>query len=291
MIPSALFIDTYSLFFRAYHALPAMFTRGGEPTSALYGLSSLLLKLLREQRGAALAFALDAPEATFRHDSFDEYKAGRPPTPSLLAVQFDRLGELLSAFGVPVFRSPGFEADDLLATLAKEARERATPALVVSGDRDLLQLARGSVKVNFVGRRGKDAQTYDEAAVLARFGVSPEVLPAYVGLVGDPSDNLPGVPGVGALTAAKLLAGKQSCRELLSALDSVKNTRLRETLHTHAEQILHTEELARLRDDAPLGQGNARWETPPASAWPKLARLFEELEFKSLQSRLAALAP
>jgi DNA polymerase I len=291
MIPSALFIDTYSLFFRAYHALPSMFTRGGEPTSALYGLSSLLLKLLREQRGAALAFALDAPEATFRHGSFDEYKAGRPPTPSLLAAQFDRLGELLSAFGVPVFRSPGFEADDLLATLAKEARERATPAFVVSGDRDLLQLARGSVKVNFVGRRGKDAQVYDEAAVLARFGVGPEVLPAFVGLVGDPSDNLPGVPGVGAVTAAKLLAGKRSCRELLGSLDSLKNARLRETLPTHAEQILHTEELARLRDDVPLGEREARWAAPPESAWPKLARLFEELEFKSLQSRLAALAP
>ncbi len=291
MVPSALFIDTYSLFFRAYHALPSMFTRAGEPTSALYGLSALLLKLLREQRGAALAFALDAPQATFRHDSFDEYKAGRAPTPSLLAVQFDRLGELLAAFGVPVFRNPGFEADDVLATLAKEARTLEVPALVVSGDRDLLQLARGSVKVNFVGRRGKDAQIYDEAAVLARFGVSPEVLPAYVGLVGDTSDNLPGVPGVGAVTAAKLLAGKHSCRELLSALDTVKNARLRETLHAHAEQILHTEELARLRDDAPLGEAGVRWAPPPASAWSELSRLFEELEFKSLQSRLAALRP
>ncbi len=291
MIPSALFIDTYSLFFRAYHALPSMFTRGGEPTSALYGLSSLLLKLLREQRGAALAFALDAPQATFRHDSFEDYKAGRAPTPSLLAVQFDRLGELLAAFGVPVFRSPGFEADDVLATLAKSARARAAPALVVSGDRDLLQLARGSVKVNFVGRRGKDAQVYDEAAVLARFGVSPEVLPAYVGLVGDPSDNLPGVPGVGGVTAAKLLAGKRSCKELLSSLDSVKSERVRESIRAHAEQILHTEELARLREDAPLGSGEAHWAPPPASAWPALARLFEELEFKSLQPRLAALAP
>src|SRR4051812_47967673 len=188
MTAPALLLDTYSLFFRAFHALPLMSTRSGEPTSALYGLSSLLLKLLREQRGAALAFALDAPQATFRHDRFDEYKAGRAPTPSLLALQFDRLEELLAAFGVPVFRAPGFEADDVLATLAKEARMLTVPALVVSGDRDLLQLAGGTIKVNFVGRRGKEAQVYDEAAVLARFGVLPEALPAYVGLVGDTSD-------------------------------------------------------------------------------------------------------
>ena len=286
----ALLIDTYSLFFRAFHALPPMSTRAGEPTSGLYGLSSLLLKLLREQRGAALAFALDAPQATFRHDSFDEYKAGRPATPSALSAQFGRLQQLLEAFAVPAFRCPGFEADDLLATLAKRARDLELPALVVSGDRDLLQLAHGSVRVHFVGRRGKDALVYDEAAVFARFGVAPVILPSYVALIGDPSDNLPGVPGIGAATAQRLLVGKRSCQELLEDLEHVKSARVRDALLSHRVQILQTEALARLREDAPVSTASLGWAIPPPAAFDSLARLFEELEFNSLQSRLAALA-
>ena len=289
MAAPALLIDTFSLFFRAHHALPYMSTRAGEPTAALYGFSSLLLKLLREERGASLAFALDAPQATFRHEGFDQYKAGRPPTPSDLAAQFDRLGELLAALGVPVFRCPGFEADDVLATLAKRARDTATAAIVVSGDRDLLQLARAPVRVHFVGARGKDAKTYDDAAVLARFGVAAEFLPAYVALVGDPSDNLPGVPGIGPSTAAKLLAGKERCSQLFEDVASVKAARVREALLAHREQILHTESLARLRDDAPIVPDPAHWSAPTAAALGELAKLFEELEFRSLLTRLEKL--
>ncbi len=286
----ALLIDTYSLFFRAFHALPAMSTRAGEPTSALYGLSSLLLKMLREQPGAALAFALDAPQATFRHDRFDDYKAGRPVTPSALSAQFGRLQQLIEILAVPAFRCPGFEADDLLATLAKRARDTGVSALVVSGDRDLLQLARGSVRVHFVGRRGKDALVYDAAAVFARFGVAPEFLPSYVALIGDPSDNLPGVPGIGAATAQKLLSGKRSCQELLDDIESVKNARFREALQAHRAQILHTESLAGLREDAPIDEASIGWAVPAQSAFDSLARLFEELEFKSLLPRLKVLS-
>jgi DNA polymerase-1 len=290
MTAPALLLDTYSLFFRAFHALPPMSTRAGEPTSALYGLSSLLLKLLREQPGAALAFALDAPQATFRHEQFDDYKAGRPATPSPLAAQFGRLRELLDALAVPTFRCPGFEADDVLATLAKRARDTAAPALVVSGDRDLLQLAHGSVRVHFVGRRGKDAFVYDEAAVVARFGVAPIHLPAYVALVGDPSDNLPGVPGIGASTAQKLLAGKSGCQELLDQLEAVKSERVRRTLYAHGPQILQTESLARLREDAPIGSANELWSAPTTEALRAVSKLFEALEFKSLHARLDKLS-
>ncbi len=286
----ALLIDTYSLFFRAFHALPPMSTRAGEPTSALYGLSSLLLKLLREQPGAALAFALDAPQATFRHETFDGYKAGRPATPSALSAQFARLRQLLDAFAVPAFRCPGFEADDVLATLAKRARDSGSLAWVVSGDRDLLQLARGTVRVYFVGRRNKDALVYDEAAVLARFGIASEFLPSYVALLGDPSDNLPGVPGIGAATARQLLAGKRSCQDLLDDLPSVKNARVRAALLEHRAQILETESLARLREDAPIDSSAIGWSVPAPSAFHSLVRLFEELEFKSLLTHLEALS-
>jgi len=286
----ALLLDTYSLFFRAFHALPPMSTRAGEPTSALYGFSSLLLKLLREHPASALSFALDAPQATFRHENFDDYKAGRPATPSALSAQFARLRQLLDALAVPAFRCPGFEADDVLATLAKRARDSNTPALVVSGDRDLLQLARGSVRVYFVGRRNKDALVYDEAAVFARFGVPSEHLPSYVALLGDPSDNLPGVPGIGPATAQTLLIGKHSCRQLLDELDQVKSKRVRDTLLAHRDQILNTEFLARLREDAPIAPAEAPFRVPTSAGLQALARLFEELEFKSLLARLAALS-
>lgn len=283
---TALLVDVYSLFFRAFYALPPMSTRAGEPTSALYGFSSLLLKLLREQPGASLAFALDAPEATFRHREFSQYKAGRASTPSSLSAQFERLWPLLAAFSVPVHRCPGFEADDVLATLAKRARDQAAPALVVSGDRDLLQLAHGSVRVYFVGRRGKDAVVYDQAKVEARFGVPPMRLPSYVGLVGDTSDNLPGVPGVGAATAQKLLSARRNCSELLDDLAAVDSARLRDTLEGHRAQILDTERLATLREDAPISATSEPWAVPSLSA---LGTLFAELEFKSLLTRLQSL--
>ncbi len=236
-----------------------------------------------------MAFALDAPQATFRHESFDAYKAGRAPTPPALTAQFGRLRQLLDALAVPVYRCPGFEADDVLATLAKLARDQQSPALVVSGDRDMLQLARGSVKVNFVGRRGKDAVVYGAADVQARFGVPAEFLPSFVALIGDPSDNLPGVPGIGASTASKLLASKRSCLELLDGLAVIQSARVREALHAHREQILHTEALARLREDAPIGAAGVPWAVPSEAALLAWGTLFEELEFKSLGARLKAL--
>jgi len=197
---------------------------------------------------------------------------------------------LLAALGVPVFRCPGFEADDVLATLAQRARDAEAPALVVSGDRDLLQLAHGSVRVHYVGARGKDAVVYDEAAVLTRFGVPPQHLPSYVALVGDPSDNLPGVPGIGSSTAQKLLAGKGSCQELLDQVVAVKSTRVREALLAHRQQILSTESLARLREDAPIDSAHELSSAPSADALRAVSKLFQEVEIKSLQGRLEKLS-
>ncbi|HEV8245014.1 MAG TPA: 5'-3' exonuclease H3TH domain-containing protein [Polyangiaceae bacterium] len=283
-----LLFDTFSLFFRAHYALPPMSTSSGEPTGALYGFSALTLKLLREHRGAELAFALDAPAATFRHEAFAGYKAERPPVPDDLARQFARLEQLLEVLSVPTFRLPGFEADDVLSTLAAELRREGTHGLVVSGDRDLLQVVSQEVHVLFVGRRGKEAVTYDVARVIERFGVPPERLPSYLALVGDASDNLPGVPGIGPGTAKKLLAQRSSCSELLSKLGEVGSTRVRQSLERHREQILLTERLARLRDDLPLGDGPRRG-APTRQNLVDLRALFAKLEFKSLLTRIDAL--
>jgi len=262
-----------------------MSTSRGASTNALYGFSALLLKVLREHPGAELCFALDTGRPTFRHRDFQPYKAQRAPTPAPLVEQLKELDRLFERLAVPVLGSPGFEADDVLATVAARLRTEQRPTLVVSGDRDLLQLAHGTVRVHFVGQRGKDAVTYDEAAVRARFGVPPWRLPSFVALVGDPSDNLPGVPGIGAATAKNLLEKRENIGELLRDAALIRPPRISQLLLTHAAQISQTEQLARLRSDAPLPQ-------PPhlASATSDALRAvrdwFEALEFKSLLPRL-----
>jgi DNA polymerase-1 len=288
-LAEALLLDTFSLFFRAFFALPPMNTRAGEPTSALYGFSALLLKLMREHPSAELCFAVDAPRATFRHIAFSDYKAQRESAPTPLLEQMGRLRELLAALEVPVIQAPGFEADDVLASVTAPRRHAGLRTLIVSGDRDLLQLAHGSVEVYFVGRRGKEAIVYDAARVEQRFGVPPECLPAYMALVGDVSDNLPGVPGIGPSTAAKLLHGRTGCEELLSDLASVKPARIAGLLSAHAQQIRLNERLSRLREDAPLPEPPLTASVTPA-ALSRLRELFGELEFESLLARLDKLS-
>jgi DNA polymerase-1 len=284
-----LLLDTSSLFFRAYHALPPMTTRAGEPTSAIYGLSSLLLKLLREERPAGLVWAKDAKGKTFRHSSFPDYKAHRPPVPEGLRAQFARLDQLLTASGAPVFEAPGFEADDVLATLARELRDEGQRVRLVTGDRDLFQLATSDVDVLFVGHRGAEAKVYDAAAVEARFGVSPAQRPSFVALVGDPADNLPKVPGIGEATAAALIRRFGDIARLLEHLEEITQVRVRNALRAAAEQLLRTEELARLRDDVHLGPGPRFAPVLPAGEG-RLRALFTELEFSSLLPRLEKLS-
>jgi DNA polymerase-1 len=282
-----LLLDGHSLLFRAHHALPPMSTRAGEPTSALYGFSSVLLKLLREHRPSALAIALDAPQKTFRHRQFEGYKGERAGAPDALVRQLARFGDVVRALAVPAHCVPGFEADDVLATLARELRDDGKDALVVSGDRDLLQVARGTTRVLFVGRRGKDAVLYDAAAVEARFGVPSERLPSWVALAGDPSDNLARVPGIGPKTATDLVARYASAAEILAHLDELPE-KLADTLRANADQIRTNEDLARLRDDVQLPTPQ-RAAPITNAALADLATLFEALEFKSLVPRIAAL--
>lgn len=280
--------DTYSVVFRAFHALPPLSTSTGAPSSALYGFSSLVLKVLREQGPSELAFAVDGPSRTFRAERYPEYKAGRPRTPSALSQELERLPRLLEAFEVPVFCAPGFEADDVLATLARRIAGTGRQVLVVSGDRDLLQTAGERTRILFLGRRAQPAELYDATRVEARFGVSPTKLPAYVALVGDPSDHLVGVAGVGPRTAAELVGRFGSISELLAHLDEVSPLKLRETLRQASERLLMNETLARLDDDVPLSTSVLSAPLTESSRG-RLAAEFDALEYKSLLLRLERL--
>ena len=287
--PPALLVDTYSVFFRAHHALPPMNTRSGEPTSALYGFSAALLAELARRPPALLAFALDAPQRTFRHERLASYKANRDATPAPLVAQLGRLRELLAAFGVPAFAVPGMEADDVLATLAARLSAEGADVLIMSGDRDLLQTVGEHVRVLFVGARGQKPTIYDAARVEARFGVCPARLPSYVALVGDPSDNLPRVPGVGPRTAARWVSEHERVAGMLAHVAELAPARLGAVLAAHEAQALESELLATLRRDVPLGAGPIALPVS-AAARDALAALFAQLEFKSLGPRLAALS-
>jgi DNA polymerase-1 len=287
-VAEVLLLDAFSLVYRAFFALPAMTTTRGEPTSALYGFSTLVLKLMRERRPAGAAVALDGPRATFRHEAFSGYKAGRPPAPTPLGLQLALLPELLAAFGFPAFAAPGFEADDILATLARELRAAGEQPLVVTGDLDALQCAVQGGRVHIVGRGEAQSRTYDEPAVWARFGVGPHELPDWKALAGDPTDALPGVPGVGGKRAAALIRRFGGVTGLLAHIAEVEPASVREALESRRQDLVLWRDLARLRDDVPFPAG-PRWAPFGAEQGERLRGLFERLEFTSLLPRLAAL--
>jgi DNA polymerase-1 len=280
-----LLFDVFSLLYRAFFALPPMNTEAGEPTSALYGFSSLIIKLLREEKARGAAFAVDRPGGSFRRAAFAGYKASRVAAPTPLGRQVARLPELLEAFGFPVFSAAEYEADDVLATLARQLREAGDPPLVVSGDLDLLQCAVATARVHAVGR-GTQGRTYDEAAVWARFGVAPAELPDWKALAGDVTDEIPGVPGVGAKTASALVRRFGSVAGLLARAEEIEPAGLRNAIVALAADLPLWRDLTRLRDDLPLPEG-PRWSPLPSR--DRLRAHFEKLEFRSLLPRVAGI--
>jgi len=283
-----LLIDTHSLFVRAFFALPGMTTRTGAPTSALYGFSVLLLKLLKEERPSGVAFALDTGQPTFRHARSPAYKAQRAPMAEPLRAQLAQLPRLLDAFGAPRLVAPGFEADDILATVARELSQQGARVCVVSGDHDLFQVIDEHTEVLFVGARGQPPRRYDLAAVTARYQLRPDQLPALAALLGDVTDNLPKVAGIGERTAHSLVARFGDARGLVAHLDEIEPPRVRAAITAAAPQILETEELARLRRDVVLPEG-PRFSPIARDRLPQIRALFEELEFRSLVDRVERL--
>src|SRR5262249_20361082 len=200
-------IDGNSLTYRAFFALPTdMATASGQVTNAVFGFTSMLINLLKDHQPDQLIATFDRPEPTFRHAMVPDYKAGRAEAPDILRQQMGLVRQLIETLQVPVVDLPGYEADDVIATLATQAAARGDDVIIVTGDRDTYQLVEDPhVKVLYNRRGVSDYVLYDEAGVEARTGVAPSRYPQYAALRGDPSDNLPGVPGVGEKTAARLI--------------------------------------------------------------------------------------
>ncbi|MGH7896878.1 MAG: 5'-3' exonuclease, partial [Candidatus Binatia bacterium] len=201
--PKLVLLDGHSLAFRAFFALPdTLVTSSGQVTNAVYGFTAMLLKLLADERPEAVAVCFDRGEPRYRTERYVEYKAGRAETPDGFRQQLPLIREVLESLGITMIDLEGYEADDLLATLARRGREQGFEVVIVTGDRDCLQLVRDGVTVMMTRRGISDIGRYDSAAVIERYGVSPAQWIDFVALKGEPSDNLPGIPGVGDKTAA-----------------------------------------------------------------------------------------
>jgi DNA polymerase-1 len=278
-----------SLAFRAFFALPPeLATASGLVTNALHGFSSMLVNVVRDHRPSALAVAFDLPGGTFRHDLVADYKAGRAETPDALFAQFDMIRELLGALAVPMLGVPGFEADDVLATLATEARDRACPVVVVTGDRDCFQLVEDPyVKVLYNRRGVSDYSLYDEEGIVERTGVRPGAYPMLAAMRGDQSDNLLGVPGVGEKTAAKLLQTYGDLDGVFAHLSDL-SPKLRQNLAAHEAQVRGNAAAIVLVRDAPV---SVRVEDLSLGGWDlaELKAVFERYELRSLWRRTVPL--
>lgn len=284
--PLLLLVDGNALIHRAFHALPPLTTsKTGEMVNAVYGFTNTLLKVVADQKATHWAIAFDYPAPTFRHELFDQYKAHRPPTPEELRSQIRRVHELVDVLGMPTFEVAGYEADDILGALATQSRAHNMEAAILTGDRDLLQMARPGIRILLPGRNFSEAASYDAAAVEARFGVSPGQFADYKALVGDPSDNIPGVQGVGDKTAVRLLTQFKSLEGVYEHLAEVTPERLQPVLLSSRTQADMSQRLATIVTEVPVQltlSDCAIGEYSPERA----LSLFTELEFTRLLSRL-----
>lgn len=279
-------IDGHSLAYRAFHAISAdtMMTSDGELTNAVFGFTSMLLNVWRTEQPDYIAVAFDVGR-TFRHDMYDQYKANRSETPEEMTGQMERIHQLVEAFRIPSFMVEGYEADDVMGALARQAVAQGVEVLIVTGDRDALQLVDDHIKVLTSGRKFSDTIVYDREAVKQRYGLCPEQLVDLKALVGDSSDNIPGVRGIGEKTATELLQAYRTLDGIYEHIDEIKSNRVRAALLEGKDVAYLSRELGQIHTDVPItldlnacraGEFDRR----------RVVALFNELEFRSLLQRL-----
>jgi DNA polymerase I len=285
-MPKLLLLDGHSLAFRAFYALPTdLATPDGTITNAVYGFTSMLVKVLADEQPEYIAVAFDAPGPTFRDAMDAEYKAGRKETPDVFRSQMPLIREVLDALRIPVLEVEGVEADDVIGTLARRARDAGIDVVVVTGDRDAYQLVEDPhVKVLYNRRGVSDYVLYDEAGIFERTGVTPLQYPEYAALRGDTSDNLPGVPGIGEKTASKLVATYGTLEAILEHLDELP-PKQRQKLDEMRDRVLKNREMSLLRCDLDLG---VKPDELSQGAWDReqVRVLFDQLAFRTLWQRM-----
>jgi DNA polymerase-1 len=280
-----LLIDTNSLIYRAYFAIPPLTTTKGELSNAVFGFASILLKAFEQVRPEHAAAALDLPTPTFRHQRDATYKATRRPMPDDLRPQIERCKQFLDVFGIPISAVPGYEADDVIGALAKQAEAAGLDVMILSGDLDTLQLVTPRVKLMTTRQGFQNTVIYDEPAIAERFaGLRPDQMVDFKALKGDPTDNIPGVPGVGEKTASKLVAEHTDLEGVYADLGRYTE-RMRKALDENRDQVFRNREQARIVTDLPVRLDLERTRRG-AYDRAKVLDLFRELEFRSLVPRL-----
>jgi len=300
-------LDTHALIHRAYHALPKFKSKKtGEPTGALYGLSAMLIKAIRDLKPNYMAAAYDLPGPTFRHDSYEGYKAKRPEADEDLIAQLKRAHDITDAFGISGFSALGFEADDVLGTIVeivkKSPEYKDLTVIIVSGDMDILQMVEDEKVLVYTMRKGiDDTLVYDEKKVEERYGFGPKAIPDYKGLRGDPSDNIVGVAGIGEKTATDIIKNFGTIENLYKEIekappaggaDGKLKDRILKLLIDHKKDAFFSKTLATIRRDVPINFefSLTEWRRSFDKKKPQLIALFEELGFDSLIKRLEDIA-
>ncbi|MEK7572238.1 MAG: DNA polymerase, partial [Patescibacteria group bacterium] len=295
-IKTLVLLDSHAIIHRAYHALPEFLSSKGEPTGALYGLSSMLMKIITDLKPDYIVACYDLPQKTFRHEAYEAYKAGRAKADESLVTQLINSRKIFEAFNIPIYDSPGFEADDVLGTIVEKLKnEKDIKIIIASGDMDTMQLVDDKKVQVYTLKKGiNDTILYDEDAVIARFGFKPKLLPDYKGLRGDPSDNIIGIKGIGEKTATNLIVNSGTIEEIYkkikkdpeSILKSGISPRILELIKNNEEEALFSKTLAKIRFDAPIN-----FSLPTKTFWEnadlkKVEEVFSEFEFRSLLARI-----
>ncbi len=288
-------LDAHAILHRAYHALPDFTSDKGEPTGALYGLSSMLMKIIADLKPDYLAACYDLQEPTYRHEVYEDYKAGRPKTDDELIAQMDRSRDIFESFGIPIYEKVGFEADDVLGTIVEQVKDKKDiNTIIASGDMDTLQLVNNKKVCVYTLKKGiKETIVYDEKGVEERFGFKPEFLIDYKGLRGDPSDNIPGVVGIGEKTATELIQKFGTIEDIYKILKKDKKKfekagikpRIVGILEENEEEAQFSKMLATIRLDVPIKFEIPKRNWNQALEVNKILKLFKELGFRTLSQR------
>ncbi len=277
-------LDGHSLAHRAFYALPLLTNSDNEYTNAVFGFSRMLFKLLDDEDPDLIAVAFDKKAPTFRHQEYEEYKSTRKKMPEELQPQIDLVKQVVKALNIPVFEIEGYEADDIIGTLAKKAEKKGMKANIVSGDRDTLQLVSDDINVLYTKKGITDMVKYDLDQVKEEYELEPQQLIDMKGLMGDSSDNIPGVPGIGKVTAKKLLKEFKTMENVLDNIDQISGKKRKENLREYSEQAKMSKKLGKIVVDVPIeiDLDQCYYEKPDID---KIVNLFERLEFGSLVDR------
>ena len=278
-------IDGHAVLFRAFHAYPPLTTSKGELVNAVYGFSSILLNVIGELKPEYIVVTFDRDKPTFRHTEYVTYKAQREPMPTELKDQQERVEEVVKILNIPIFAVEGYEADDVIGTLARQANE-VDQVVIVTGDKDALQLVdHERVVVHMPGRGRIPAKVYDEKLVEKEYGLTPEQIPDYKGLSGDASDNIAGVKGIGPKTAIQLLQAFGTVEGIYKHLGEVSNPRVMKLLAEGQESAVISKKMATIVVDVPIELDLPKCAVADYDK-EKVVELFEELEFRSLIKKL-----